>query len=421
MKIAYIADARSPIAQSWISYFIEKGHDVHILSSYPYPPGTLPGAKLYPVPIAFSGLYPLKQAVANGLRERRSTTSMRLDSLQSRVLSGLHLFMLKWLAPLEIHRHIQRAHNLIARISPDIVHAMRIPFEGILAAKATPGKFPLLVSVWGNDFTLFANSNPLISYQTQNTLRRANALLCDCKRDLNLAYARQFSSSKLAEVLPGTGGIETKVFYPDPSDRMIRAELHIPDDAPIVINPRGFRAYVRNDMFFQSIPLVLQERPETVFICSAMQGNPVAEAWIARFGIARNVRLLPMVPHSQMADLFRMAEITVSPSTHDGTPNTLLEAMACGCFPVAGDIESVREWITHGSNGFLCDPARPQALARAILKALQDEQLRHKAREHNLRLIQDYADRNKVMPYVEEFYHKIIQGRLGLFSRHREQ
>ena len=33
---------------------------------------------------------------------------------------------------------------------------------------------------------------------------------------------------------------------------------------------------------------------------------------------------------------------------HDGTPNTLLEGMACGCLPVAGDLDSIREWLKPG-------------------------------------------------------------------------
>ena len=37
-------------------------------------------------------------------------------------------------------------------------------------------------------------------------------------------------------------------------------------------------------------------------------------------------------------------------------PEAILEAMALGCFPIAGDIESVREWITPGVNGILVDP-----------------------------------------------------------------
>lgn len=54
-----------------------------------------------------------------------------------------------------------------------------------------------------------------------------------------------------------------------------------------------------------------------------------------------------------MAELFRLSSVAVSPSLHDGTPNTLLEAMDCGCIIVTGDIESVREWINDGENGSL--------------------------------------------------------------------
>jgi glycosyltransferase involved in cell wall biosynthesis len=35
-------------------------------------------------------------------------------------------------------------------------------------------------------------------------------------------------------------------------------------------------------------------------------------------------------------------------------------------FPVCGDLESIREWIDDGVNGFLVDPTDAQALAGAI-------------------------------------------------------
>ena len=68
-----------------------------------------------------------------------------------------------------------------------------------------------------------------------------------------------------------------------------------------------------------------------------------------------------------MADVFRRAQIVASPSIHDGTPNTLLEGIACGCFPVAGDLESIREWITPDENGLLFDSNDPQSIAKAIV------------------------------------------------------
>ena len=78
--------------------------------------------------------------------------------------------------------------------------------------------------------------------------------------------------------------------------------------------------------------------------------------------------------------------------------------MACGCFPVAGDIESLQEWITPGVNGLLVDPRDPQAIAGAVLMALEDRNLRRRAAEHNTRLVSERAEYGRVMAKAERFY-----------------
>lgn len=46
-------------------------------------------------------------------------------------------------------------------------------------------------------------------------------------------------------------------------------------------------------------------------------------------------------------------DIIIFPSESEGMPNALLEAMACGCVPVANKIPGVKELIETGYNGFL--------------------------------------------------------------------
>jgi glycosyltransferase involved in cell wall biosynthesis len=410
MRIVFVADARSAISQSWIRHFVNRGADVHVISTYPCSPDIIRGARVYELPIAFAALSRISHNGTIALKKRPSAFARGLAGLRIGALSGLSLTARSWLGPIDLHRYVARARNLIEAISPDIVHAMRIPFEGILAAKATPLRFPLLISVWGNDFTLFAERNPLIARQTRQALRRADALLCDCWRDLRLAVRDWgFSQEKPASLLPGAGGVETSVFNLEGDIQELRERLRIPTGAPVIINPRGFRGYVRNDIFFQSIPLVLEKHPDAIFLCVGMQANPVAEKWVDRLAIKESVRLLPIMLHKEMAELFRLAEITVSPSLHDGTPNSLLEAMACGCFPVAGNIESVREWIVDKENGLLCDPANRRSLADAITRALEDHGLRDQAREQNVRLVADRAEYEKVMREAEKFYQHVIQ------------
>jgi glycosyltransferase involved in cell wall biosynthesis len=138
-----------------------------------------------------------------------------------------------------------------------------------------------------------------------------------------------------------------------------------------------------------------------------MAGEAEAQGWAEKLKIENFVELLPRQTRLQMAELFRQSQVIVSPSTHDGTPNTLLEAMACGCFPVVGDIESLREWITPGVNGLLVDPGDPQALADAIVLGLEHPGLRRRAATHNYHLVEERAEYHKSMQAAELFYRSI--------------
>jgi len=84
--------------------------------------------------------------------------------------------------------------------------------------------------------------------------------------------------------------------------------------------------------------------------------------------------------------------------------------MACGCFPIAGDLESIREWIDDGVNGILIDPRRPDELAAAVGRALDAPDLLERAAVHNARLIAERADYQRCMAAAGLFYRMVIQG-----------
>ncbi len=382
MRILFVADGRSPIAQNWIRYFAERGDDVHLASTF-HCSVDFPLKELEITPVAFSGT-------------RKPSASSRVLRLGSAQAIGLRAAIRHFLGPITISRASKRLRGFIERVQPDLVHAMRIPYEGMLAADAYSG-IPLLVSVWGNDFTLHAKSTSLMEHYTHWTMSVTDALHADCYRDIRLAKQWGLDPSKPMLVVPGNGGIRTDVFHP-PSE---------PVTEPVIFNPRGFRAYVRNDIFFQTIPLVLKKYPKAKFICASMANEAQAMEWINKFKVRESVELLPALPHAQMADVFRRAQIVVSPSIHDGTPNSLLEGMACGCFPVAGNLDSIREWITDGKNGLLIDATNPQKLAEAILEALENKNLREQAAGFNQRTITERAEYTNSMKRVQDFYQNI--------------
>ncbi len=400
MKLAFIADGRSPTTQGWISLFTERGHEVHLLSTFRCAP--LPGvASLHFISVAFSGMG--KQGEKGEFRAPGGTQGI-----------GLRSVIRHWLGPFTLPRAARYVRKILETLDVDLVHSLRIPFEGMLGALAHP-EIPLVASVWGNDFTLHARSSPGMNYYTRQTLRRVDALHADCKRDIRLAADWGFSPDRPTVVLPGGGGVVRDLFNPAfPEMGSLGPELrkqfeNLPKDSPIVVNPRGFRAYIRNDTFFRSIPGVIERVPGAIFLCPAMAGNEEANSWIAQLKIEQSVRLLPKLSQGEMAMVYRMSKVMVSPSEHDGTPNTFLEAIACGCFPVVGDLESLREWVVDGENGFLVDPDDPDALAQATSRALKGAELREKASKVNQDLVDERADRDRVVISAERFYKQVVE------------
>jgi glycosyltransferase involved in cell wall biosynthesis len=405
MNLCFIADARSPIAQSWIDYFIGRGHKVTIISTYPVGQATYLNASLYEVTSKLNRTAnPDRNGHKHGLLARL-TAQVRAGQCADLIFTLQHRA-----EECDISRRTKILGALLREIRPDLVHAMRLPFEGIMAARAEVSA-PLVVSIWGNDLTLFARRFPWTRRESVRALRRVDALHCDCQRDLKLAGKMGFDTQKPSLVLPGCGGVQIGLFGRRcVDDFAVRRRFDIPDGVPLICNPRGFRAYVRNDTFFRSVARVSKTRPDIVFAAVGMQGHPIAERWISTLGIHANVRLLPTLSRNEMAALLRTSDVMVSPSEHDGTPNTLLESMAAGAFPIAGDIESVAEWIQNGVNGSLMPPSDPNRCSQAILDALANPALLQSAALINRRLIEERAEYTSCMAKAGSFYHQLAQG-----------
>ena len=397
MHILITADGRSPIAINWIRMVLDAGHMVTLVTTYPCQ--EIPGVEhIIPLHVAFGSL-------AGGGSSPSSALRRLVRRFRPLFQAARNTF-----APLGMERAGRQFSRLVEQVQPDIVHALRIPYEGILASHTPPG-IPLVVNIWGNDFTLHANSSRMLGRLTTGTLRRADALMADTRRDLRLAVRWGFDSTKPALALPSAGGIDLEqvgAAVPLPFRQEVFAK--IPKDIPWVVNPRGIRAYTRTDVFFQSIPLVLNRWQNVRFLCPGMENRKEAEDWVQRLGIDDHVHLLPVLSQDDLWRLFSRSVMSLSITMHDGTPNTLLEAMACGSLPIAGDLETLREWITPGVNGLLVDPNQPQAVADAMLLGFTNPQLFRTAAEINRNIILERAETRMVREKLQKFYQEILQG-----------
>src|SRR5262249_9524361 len=283
---------------------------------------------------------------ANTINRRLVVTSIR-DSLISYVPYA-STAIIDWLRSHRTGLLVRRLARTIESVRPDIVHGLTIPFEGIAAAAACRTT-QLVLCVWGNVFALHSASSGSTRRLTARALVRADGLIADCRRDVKLAATYGFDPSKPDLVVPGSGGVDSTIFFP--------ARRFESNEAPLIINTRGIRPYVRTDNFIRAIPLVLRCAPTARFAAVGIAGHAIYERLVGALGIGESIQVLPKMSQTDIGSLCQRARVFVSPSEHDGTPNTLLEAMACGVFPIVGRLESLREWITDSVNGIFCDPS----------------------------------------------------------------
>jgi glycosyltransferase involved in cell wall biosynthesis len=86
--------------------------------------------------------------------------------------------------------------------------------------------------------------------------------------------------------------------------------------------------------------------------------------------------------------------------------------MAVGSFPIVSDLASQQELVEDGAQGLRVRPQDDAALAGAILRALDDHELRRAAIERNRRFVEEYGVLETNMALMEAWYYRLA-GRAG--------
>lgn len=115
---------------------------------------------------------------------------------------------------------------------------------------------------------------------------------------------------------------------------------------------------------------VVAQHPARLIILGDGPLRDKLEGLIAELGLERNIKLLGYVENP--LKYFSRANVFVLSSHVEGLPNALVEAMMCGCTPVATDCPTgPREVLHDGKYGYLVAVRNPAALADGILQAIQ--------------------------------------------------
>ncbi|MBA0884748.1 glycosyltransferase [Flavobacterium undicola] len=289
--------------------------------------------------------------------------------------------------------------NVLNEIQPDIVHCFEMKLSGLpILSIMQQNKIPFVYSSWGSDMYAYQN----LGVSTDNVksfLNRVNYLITDCNRDFQIAQQLGFTNQFLG-FFPGNGGIETESAFMQPiSNRK-------------TICVKGYDDGVGKALVvIKAIELIQFDSSIDFLIFSA---DEIVEEYLKKSAYFKQTKVEMIPRKSFMTNKLLLQKLGscllyIGNSTSDGMPNSLLEAMGMGAFPIQSNPGKVtEEIITHGVNGFLIEnPNEVVAIASLIKTAIENQQLRAKAQEYNVSFVQENYNREMLRNKIINLYQSV--------------
>jgi glycosyltransferase involved in cell wall biosynthesis len=193
---------------------------------------------------------------------------------------------------------------------------------------------------------------------------------------------------------------------PTPGRDGVRAELGIPEDAPVVGTVANFKAAKDHATLLRAAAQVRQAVPSVRFVLVG-QGPLEAETrrLAGELGLEGTVVFAGF--RTDAARLMAAFDAFALASTYEGLPIALVEAMATGCPAVATRVGGVPEVVADGVQGILVPSRDPAALADGLERLLGDRALRAEMGAAAAARAKDF-DIRKAVRRMEQVYARLL-------------
>lgn len=183
----------------------------------------------------------------------------------------------------------------------------------------------------------------------------------------------------------------------------VKRALGIAGRGPVLGIAAKLRPEKRIEDLIEALSYLRLYFPEIVLLIAGVGGEEEKlRRTAAEHGVADSVHFLGM--RRDIPDILHALDLMVLPSSREGTPMILLEALAAGVPVVATRVGGIPEIITHGLNGSLVEPLQPGALAREITRLLHDPELRARYRHEGRRTFDERFSARAMARRYEALY-----------------
>jgi len=364
MKICCIANPNSVHTHRWVKYFYERGHDVYLIGEHKPVIDPPSGVTIY------------------DLSDITNTRKYRY---------------LRW--GLE-------ARRIVRQLQPDILHALGAVGAGWLGYMT--GFHPFLITAMGSDINLLQKRSSLFQRFTKSTLRNADYILCVSNDLFDKVLAFGGNPDKREVVYRG---VDLDTFHPGANKGKIRRKLSI-EPNPTILSIRSMNWLYNPLDIAKAVPLVLQQIPQTRFIVFTYNQDKDVFSQFKKIIKQNNSTYAVnyvggMNDDSRLANYYRASDLAISVPSSDGTPNSVLECMACGTPVVLSDLPSLHDWAKDEKDSLFVPVGDAPAIGKAIIRLLSDKIMLDKLGHNASKAMKNRADHKIWMKRIEQIYYQL--------------
>ena len=281
--------------------------------------------------------------------------------------------------PLADLKLLKDLYQQISGIQPDYVlsYTIKPVIYGTLASwlAKVPHRFALITglgyafqNVESGKRSLFQK---LVHGLYAQALKRSDKVFFQNPDDLKLFQEMHLLEISKPTVVVNCSGVNFQDFYfmPLPKDDsgVVKASFLL---IARFLGDKGVREYA------ESLRIIKEKHPEAEFhLVGWIDDNPSAisqaelDEWIA------DGRLKYWGKLSDVRPAIAKSSVYVLPSYREGTPRTVLEAMAMGRAVITTDAPGCRETVVHGQNGYLVEVKSVNDLVQSLQYFIEDPKL----------------------------------------------
>ena len=300
-----------------------------------------------------------------------------------------------------------RLASIIDHLKPDIVHSLEFQGAGYMVEEVHRRKggkdFPLWIATnWGSDIYAFGQI-PEHEVRIRSVLSRIDVYACECFRDVMLARELGFKG-EVMPVVPNTGGFDLS--------HCATLRTAEPPSRRKVIAVKGYQYSLGRSLValraLERIAHLLRDYKIVVY-------SPYPESVVeipARLMARRSgldVELLQKVPHDEILKLHGRSRLSISLSISDAICTSMTEAMVMGSFPIQSDTACAEEWIEAGKTALLVNADDSDDVAKAVERALSDNDLVDNAAAINDETARERLDARLIYTEIQSAYASILE------------